>query len=590
MIVSITSFNCKTTTPTPSNSSTFPFNGNVLQYSLPNYKKKKKNKMSLPLFAFLKVPSFLSTSSRTNTIINGDGNSKSSSGKGSALELLHPFLTFFSMTSFVNFINPPLHPSVDPNHVLTGNFAPVDELPPTRCPVVKGQLPGSITGTYIRNGPNPPHNPHGPHHLFEGDGMLHSIRVSDGGATFSSRYVKTYKYSLEYNAGFPIFPNILSGFYSVADLARCAIAMCRVLKGQIDPRKGFGLANTSISLFSNRLFALGESDLPYAIRLTEAGDIETIGRCDFDGKAIINMTAHPKIDPETGETFAFRCSPIHPYITFFCIDKKGSKQQDVPIFSMTNPTFVHDFSITKRYIVFSESQLEMNPLRLMTCRGMPVSAEVDKVPRIGVLPRYASTDAGIRWFEAGGFNALHVLNAWEEGDEEIILVAPNAISIENLFHNIEKVHFSLEKVRINLRNGSITRTTLSKKNLELGSINHSYMGRRNRYAYMGIGEMIPKMSGVVKIDLELECEVSRREYGAGCFAGEPMFVAKDGAVEEDEGYIVSYVHDENNGVSSFLVMDATSQTLDVVAAVKLPRRVPYGFHGLFVKDGDIIEI
>ena len=65
---------------------------------------------------------------------------------------------------------------------------------------------------------------------------------------------------------------------------------------------------------------------------------------------------------------------------------------------------------------------------------------------------------------------------------------------------------------------------------------------------------------------------------------------KDGASEEDDGYIVSYVHDEKSGASRFVVMDAKSQTLDVVATVKLPRRVPYGFHGLFVKDGDIREI
>ena len=421
--------------------------------------------------------------------------------------------------------------------------------------------------------------------------MLHAIKLSEGEATFCSRYVRTYKYDLENNHGFPIFPNILSGFYSVVDLSRCAIAIYRVLKGQIDPRKGFGLANTSVSLFSNNLFALGESDLPYAIRLTEDGDIETIGRHDFDGKAFINITAHPKIDPKTGEAFAFRCSPIPPYVTFFCIDKKGSKQEDVPIFSMVNPTFVHDFSVTKQYIVFSESQLEINPLRLLMCQGMPVMAELDKVPRIGVLRRYSSTGTGIKWFEVAGFNAMHVINAWEEeDDEEIILVAPNAISIENLFHNIEKVHFSLEKVRINLRNGSVTRTTLSEKNLEMGSINPSYMGKKNRYAYMGIGDVIPKMSGIVKIDLELECEVSRRVYGDGCFGGEPMFVAKDGAVEEDDGYIVTYMHDENNGVSRFVVMDAKSQTLDVVAAVKLPRRVPYGFHGLFVRRGDLDQM
>ncbi|KAJ9678382.1 hypothetical protein PVL29_020531 [Vitis rotundifolia] len=512
------------------------FNGNIAQYcSLP-----KKNMI---------IASKLATSERAPSppkLPNiGSDRDTTSAGLGKrTLELLESFLSFFS-SSLLYFINPPLHPSVDPKHVLTGNFAPVDELPPIDCLVMEGELPQSLNGTYIRNGPNPLHQPRGPHHLFEGDGMLHSIRLSDSRATFCSRYVKTYKYAFEDNVGFPIFPNILSSFHS------------------------FGLANTSLSLFSNRLFALGESNLPYSIHLSEKGDIETIGQC---------------------ETFAFRCSPISPYITFFSIDKEGSKQQDVPILSMTDPTFVHDFSITKQYIVFSESQIETNPLRLMMCKGMPVSAKLDKVPRIGVLPRCASTDSEIRWFKAPGFNTMHATNAWEEGDEEIILVPPNVMSIENLFHNIGKVHLSLEKVRINLRNGSVTRTTLSQKNLELGSINPSYMRKKNMYAYMGIEKIIPKMSGVVKIDLELECEVSRRLYGAGCFGREPLFVVKDGASEEDDGYIVSYVHDNKSGASRFVVMDAKSQTLDVVTAVKLPRRVPYGFHGLFVKDGDIREI
>ncbi|KAL6320542.1 hypothetical protein AAG906_007621 [Vitis piasezkii] len=159
------------------------------------------------------------------------------------------------------------------------------------------------------------------------------------------------------------------------------------------------------------------------------------------------------------------------------------------------------------------------PLRLMY-KGMPMSAELDNVPIIGVLPRYASTNSEIQWFEAPGFNAMHAINAWKERDQEIILVAPNAISIENLFHNIESVKKAIW------------------------------------------GWMLWR---------------------------EPMFVAKDGAREEDEGYIASYVYDENSGVSRFVVMNAKSQTLDVVAAVKLPRIVPYGFHGLFVKMGILIK-
>lgn len=206
---------------------------------------------------------------------------------------------FTTVEDVINtFIDPPSRPSVDPKHVLSDNFAPVlDELPPTDCEIIHGSLPPSLNGAYIRNGPNPQFLPRGPYHLFDGDGMLHAIKIHNGKATLCSRYVKTYKYNVEKQTGAPVMPNVFSGFNGVtASVARGALTAARVLTGQYNPVNGIGLANTSLALFSNRLFALGESDLPYAVRLTESGDIETIGRYDFDGKLAMSMTAHPKTD------------------------------------------------------------------------------------------------------------------------------------------------------------------------------------------------------------------------------------------------------------------------------------------------------
>ncbi|KAG6761813.1 hypothetical protein POTOM_035050 [Populus tomentosa] len=358
--------------------------------------------------------------------------------------------------------------------------------------------------------------PNGPLHFFEGDGMLHSLKLSGGQATHCSRYVKTYKYKPEKEAGFPIFPNTLSGFYSLPDVLAFVMAVGRVLCGQINLMRGFGLANTSLAFFSNKLLALCESDLPYVIGMTQEGDIETQGRWDFDRKLFASMTAHPKVDKDTKETFAFQCNPLFfPYVSYFYFNEDGVKQREVSLLSINQPTPIHDFAITKRFAIFPETQLVVEPANLVLGRGMPVVCEQKKVPRIGILPRYAESDSNTRWFPVPGFNAMHVTNAWENGDDEV-----------------------------------------------------------------------PKMSGVAKIDLEKECEVSRRLYGPGCFGGEPLFVprkANDVKSDEDEddGFVVSYVHDENSGQSNFTVMDAKSPNLDIVAKVKLPRRVPYGFHGLF---------
>ncbi|KAK1286518.1 hypothetical protein QJS10_CPB20g01044 [Acorus calamus] len=489
-----------------------------------------------------------------------------------------------------NFIDTPLRPSVDPKHVLSDNFFPVEELPPTECPDIEGELPPCLDGAYIRNGPNPQHIPRGPHHLFDGDGMLHSLRISRGRATLCSRYVRTYKYTLEQEAGHPVLPNVFSGFNGFAGIARGAVTAARVLTGQFDPRGGVGLANTSLAFLGDRLFALGESDLPYVVRLSpEDGDITTIGRCDFDGRLSFGMTAHPKKDPETGEMFAFRYGPVPPFLTYFTLDSKGEKRPDVPIFSMRQPSFLHDFAITKKYALFCDIQLGMSPMDMIIGGGSPVGSDPAKVPRIGVLPRYATDESQMRWFDVPGFNMMHSINAWDDDDDTIVLIAPNILMIEHALERMDLVHCSVERVKIDLKSGTVSRTPLSERNLDFGVINPDYLTKRNRYAYMGLGDPMPMMSGVVKLDLEQGKAVATRVYGPGCYGGEPFFVPQGtiDSTEEDDGYVVSYVHDEVKGESSFVVMDAKSSGLDVVATVKLPRRVPYGFHGLFVSEDEL---
>ncbi|KAF5795720.1 putative oxidoreductase [Helianthus annuus] len=512
-----------------------------------------------------------------------------------------PATIFNAFDSIINnFIDPPARVSVDPKHVLSDNFSPVDELPPTDCEVIEGTLPSCLDGAYFRNGPNPQFLPRGPYHLFDGDGMLHAIRISNGKASLCSRYIKTYKYSIEKEAGFPIIPNVFSGFNGVtASAARMAVTAGRFLAGQFDPTKGIGLANTSLAFFGNRLFALGESDLPYAVKLAPDGDIVTVGREDFDGKLFMSMTAHPKIDPVTKEAFAFRYGPVPPFLTFFRFNENGEKQADVPIFSMTSPSFLHDFAITKNYAIFPEIQIGMSPMEMLG-GGSPVSADAGKVPRLGLIPRYAKDESEMKWFEVPGFNVIHCINAWEEdGGDTVVMVAPNILSVEHTLERMDLIHASVEKVKINLKTGMVSRHPLSTRNLDFAVLNPAFVAVKNRYMYCGVGDPMPKISGVVKLDVSLseadrrECIVASRMFGPGCYGGEPFFVAREPDnpdADEDDGYVVSYVHNENTGESRFVVMDAKSPTLEIVAAVKLPHRVPYGFHGLFVRESDINKL
>ncbi|KAK6129650.1 hypothetical protein DH2020_036610 [Rehmannia glutinosa] len=305
--------------------------------------------------------------------------------------------------------------------------------------------------------------------------MLQMIKISQGKATFCSRYVKTHKHAVEREIGYPFVPGVFSSFNGLpATMARLALSAARVLTGQFDPAShGSGSANARLAVFGGRLFALCESDLPYEVKVTGDGDIITLGRHDLHtSEPFLRMTAHPKIDRVTGEAFFYGYDVARPYLTFYRTDGGGRKQKGMPIFSMEECTAIHDFAVTKNYAVFPDVQIVVRP-------------------------------------------------AWVlRGDR--------------------------------------------------------------RYIYAAIIDQT-SWAGLVKLDLSLtnvdggDCTVATRLYGLGYSGGEPFFVPREPnnpTVDEDDGYLVTYVHDKNTDESKFLVMDAKSPTLDIVAAVKLHNGFP----------------
>ncbi|KAH6760847.1 nine-cis-epoxycarotenoid dioxygenase 4 [Perilla frutescens var. frutescens] len=486
-----------------------------------------------------------------------------------------------------------LPPFLDPKQLLSGNLSPADELPPTACEVVEGSLPPSLDGgAYIQNGPNPHFYPRGPYIFPDGDGMLHSIKIFGGKPVFCSRFIQTFKYTTERDLGHPIFPNIVAFFCSNLTPSM-VLTLAQLLLAKINPFvDGLGTANTSLALIGGRLHALTETDLPYQVKIRPDGEITTVGRHDFFSRDFfLTMTAHPKIDPDTGETFAFRYFVVPPFLTYFRINSDGTKQRDVPIFSLKSPSYIHDFAVTKNHAIFPDPQIVIRPFEIL--RGRPVlRVDADKVSRVGVIPRYAEDEREMFWIDEPGLNMLHVVNAWEEDDgDTIVIVASNILSVEHVLEQINLIHLSLEKIVIDAKTKKVVmRRPLSDSSLDFGVINPQYAQKKNRYVYAAVIESMPKMVGAVKMDLSLsaaDCTVASRMYGPGCYGSEPIFVAREEAEEEDDGYLVAYVTNENTQESQFIVMDAKSATLEIVAAVKLPHRVPQGFHSIFVKESEL---
>ncbi|KAI9759708.1 MAG: hypothetical protein M1835_000324 [Candelina submexicana] len=83
----------------------------------------------------------------------------------------------------------------------------------------------------------------------------------------------------------------------------------------------------------------------------------------------------------------------------------------------------------------------------------------------------------------------------------------------------------------------------------------------------------------------------------GWYAQEPRFVARKTGYDEDDGWLLSYVFDESqltedgechsNAQSELWIIDAKNMK-DVIARVYLPQRVPYGLHGNWFSEKDVL--
>lgn len=487
------------------------------------------------------------------------------------------------------------------NVYLKGLYAPTseehfdDDLP------VHGDMPASMNGVYVRVGPNPYHRPIGNYHWFDGDGMTHAVRIKAGKASYANRYVETHRLQTEKAAGFPLYEKI-GDCAGAGYLLQMALQKVKATIGVIDASKGAGHANTAMVFHAKRLLTLEEGDMPYALRVLCNGVIETLGRLDFGGKLKHAFTAHPKLDPVTGELFAFGYNVgKQPYCTYCVIDPKGNLILDVPV-HLPKPIMMHDCALTEEYFIFLDMPLCFDPERIVKEGSLPFHFDKSRKSRFGIMPRYATNEDAIRWFELPAMVIFHTANAWQEGDSIVKLAA---CTFDEFELDIGASHFRtqdhmprLHVMTFNLKTGEATRTRIHSTVGDFPQSPGHMLGRKTRYAYLATmpeESTAPGFVGVTKLDLQANSEadalVGQITYPAKVQGGEAFFVVKDpenGKKQaEDAGYLVTYLTHEETGKTELAVFDAGTMSSKPLATVPIPHRVPAGFHGLHIKEAEL---
>lgn len=445
---------------------------------------------------------------------------------------------------------------------LQGNYAPWPMEGEIHDLVVEGEIPRELNGTLYRNGPNPQFAPRGKYHWFDGDGMIHALTVNDGKAHYRNRWVRTQRFRMEREAGESLFGGL-------ADFANS------------DPRaEGVfpNAANTNIIWHGGKLLALWEAGPPHEL---DPHTLETIGPYDFAGKLLGPMTAHPKIDPETGELLFFGYSPFPPYLRYYVANTKGeitrSEDIDVPA-----PTMMHDFITTREHVIFMVFPATFRFENFAS--GSPIRWEPELGTKIGVMPRNGD-NADVRWFELDPCFVFHPMNAYSENGQVIADVC--RFERLPLFDGAEAEGLSggdyarLTRWTIDLA-GGVKEEQLDESPIEFPRLDERYAGLHYRYGYTG-GQIGDPMDGGFFNGIFLyDHQTGRRrmhDFGQTSFPSEPVFVPRSPQAPEGEGFLLAVVYRREENRSDLVILDATNVEAAPLATVQLPHRIPYGFHG-----------
>ena len=479
---------------------------------------------------------------------------------------------------------PPIVHTLRPSNLpyLTGAWTPLfEEVDADDLDVIQGTIPKDLDGVYLRNTQNQVHEPKGRLHPFDGDGMIHQISFERGKASYRNRFVRTRGFEAEQEAGRALWSGMLESPKVAERPGQCT-------------RPGLkDASSTDVVVHAGRVlssyYQCGEG-----YRL----DAETLENQGIEGWTPIDgISAHMKLDPATGELLFFNYSLYAPYMHYGVVDRHNKLVHYIPI-PLPGPRLPHDMVFSEHYAILNDLPVFWDPALIE--RGIYAVRYFDHMKsRFAIVPRRGTPDQ-IKWFEGEPTYVLHWLNAYEEGDEIIMdgyfqdnpTPAPDSSAPAGYGHmmgflDLHALQSHLHRWRFNLKTGQTVEQRLDPRVLEFGMFNTNFAGKPYRYCYSVKGK--PGMflfTGFVKHDL-VTGESWEVDLPEGVYASESPFAPRIGAVDEDDGYLVSFTTNEIDGTSECILIDCKNFEAGPVCRIRLPHQLCSGTHSTWASRAEI---
>ncbi len=445
--------------------------------------------------------------------------------------------------------------------------APAAGFDPAAMRLISGKVPAGLTGTFYRNGPAQfSYGDETAYHLFDGDGMVQAIRIEDGQAVHTGRFVQTPKRINEQAAGKFLAP----GFGTPGDPDY-----------PVTSPDDVNAANTSVLMAGGELLALWEAGSAWRL---DPETLESRGtktwRSDLESMPFL---AHPKQEPD-GRLWNLAVNG--PRIGIYRIGTDGGLE-DFGMVDIGAPAYIHDFAMTDRKLI-----ILVQPWLFMRQKA-PFADGLEWRPEEGLKLLIVDKDdfSRQRWAEAPARAFFHTGSAWEESDgtirfdaslyaEPVLGSGAGAGLARGEFDPARDVLISNHTMLVIPPEGEVRfeETGLSGDFPQNDPRRH---GTRRRYTALVGGPAPagrPNPSTLMLHDWQTG-DTARFDYGPDRMIEEHLYVPKPGKSAERDAWLIGTVLNVRTQASEVHVFDVADITAGPVVSWSADYSWPLGFHG-----------